>query len=409
MRDLFSEYYTPSDDTFATLWKEATFIFDTNVLLHLYRYTTQTRNDLLQILEQLQDRIWLPHQVGWEFSKNRLAVIEEQNDITRLVSDFDKFIEDKFTKTFVQKYGNRGHFFADLKKIQAIFQQAKEELQDELGRSRDQFPDPVYQDYLIERLDAIVRGKIGSPYSDAELAKLRPEFEERYKNQIPPGYMDAAKNKNQPDNTTSNPANKYGDVILWFQIIDYAKEHKKPIILVVDDVKQDWWQESHGKKHGPKVELRREMQEKAGVLFYMYTADTFLQRAQEFLQVQAQEATIQEIQENIKQETYIRMQQELSRDLALLRFRSNKLSSSYFTKALLQYLKDLKISRQDISVNELYDFMMQNLVVPLPSSIEAGEDKEAEMSAETHSDAVEDEASPSQDNAPDDTEGESEE
>ena len=79
MSDLFREYYRPSDEEFSRLWQEATFVFDTNVLLHLYRYTPSTRNDLLKVIEALQQRIWIPHQVGLEFSRNRVSVITKQN------------------------------------------------------------------------------------------------------------------------------------------------------------------------------------------------------------------------------------------------------------------------------------------------------------------------------------------
>ena len=41
---------------------------------------------------------------------------------------------------------------------------------------------------------------------------------------------------------------KYGDLILWYQIIDKAKESKKPIILISGDVKEDWWLEKNGKR-----------------------------------------------------------------------------------------------------------------------------------------------------------------
>jgi len=95
-------------------------------------------------------------------------------------------------------------------------------------------------------------------------------------------------------------------VIIWFQIIDYAKQEKRPIILVVDDVKEDWWQQVHGRKLGPRIELRQEMQKKADVLFYMYTADNFIQKAQDFLQLQVQKETIEEVRENRIQEAKLR-------------------------------------------------------------------------------------------------------
>ncbi len=326
MRDLFWEYYRPSDEEFSRLWEEAMLVFDTNVLLHLYRYTPGTRNDLIKIIEVLQQRIWLPHQVGLEFSRNRISVIDDQNDIFSLIKVFDTFVEEKFKKYIQQKYGKRGHFFADLNKIQTIFDQTKQALQDELDRARAEYPDPMgHEDMMLEHLDTLLQGRIGPPYPEEKLAQLSGEFERRYKQGTPPGFKDANKNKKQAqqkneadkelssqEDESSNPANKYGDVILWYQLIDYAKQEKRPIILVGDDGKEDWWQRIHGKTLGPRAELRREMREKANVLFYMYNFDNFLKQAQEFLQLQVQKETIEEVRKNRIQEAKLREKRTLA-------------------------------------------------------------------------------------------------
>ncbi len=46
--------------------EQALFVFDTNVLLNLYRYQSGTRDELLNVLAQLSDRIWIPHHVALE-------------------------------------------------------------------------------------------------------------------------------------------------------------------------------------------------------------------------------------------------------------------------------------------------------------------------------------------------------
>lgn len=321
MRDLFSEYYRPSNEEFSRLWREATFVFDANALLHLYRYTPGTRFDLLKVIEALQQRIWIPHQVGWEFSRNRAGIIIEQNQIIDLFKEFCTSIEEKFTKDLVKEYGKRGHFFANLEKIHAIFQKAEQDIEEELQRSRAEYPDPLqHDDAMLQQLDTLLQGRIGPPYSEERLTQLSTEFEKRYKHRVPPGWMDEKKSSQQKKDSTgkdsslqedasNNPANKYGDVILWYQLIDYAKQEKKPIILVEDDRKEDWWQRIHGKTQGPRPELIREMRDKANVQFYMYTFENFLKQANEFLTLQVQEETIQEVRETRIQEAKQRADQ----------------------------------------------------------------------------------------------------
>ena len=56
------------------------FVVDTNVLLNLYRYSRSTRDELLQVLRALEDKLFLPHQVGREFLDRRLTTIRNQRE-----------------------------------------------------------------------------------------------------------------------------------------------------------------------------------------------------------------------------------------------------------------------------------------------------------------------------------------
>ena len=47
MRNAIKEFIEPSDYEKHNLWENAIFVFDTNVLLNLYRYSAKTRNSLL--------------------------------------------------------------------------------------------------------------------------------------------------------------------------------------------------------------------------------------------------------------------------------------------------------------------------------------------------------------------------
>jgi hypothetical protein len=48
------------------------------MIFHLYSYTPETRERFFEILNKLSDRIWIPHQVAYEYQKNRLYVIAAQ-------------------------------------------------------------------------------------------------------------------------------------------------------------------------------------------------------------------------------------------------------------------------------------------------------------------------------------------
>ena len=76
MKSKFFEHYILSDEeSVKSIWGDAILVFDTNVLLNLYRYSENSKNDLLKALEYYKDRLWIPFQIGWEYHNNRLSVI----------------------------------------------------------------------------------------------------------------------------------------------------------------------------------------------------------------------------------------------------------------------------------------------------------------------------------------------
>jgi hypothetical protein len=90
----------------------------------------------------------------------------------------------------------------------------------------------------------------------------------------------------------------YGDLVIWFQIIDFAKEMKRPIILVTSERKEDWWHKVNGQIAYPRSELIGEMREKADVPFYMYRRVEFLEEARKkFTDIVITDQTIVELEQ----------------------------------------------------------------------------------------------------------------
>jgi hypothetical protein len=75
--DGFEGYRTPTDADYRHVLTQGMVVPDTNVLLNLYRYTTQSRADLLAMLSKLDDRLWVPHQVILEFWRTRESVLQD--------------------------------------------------------------------------------------------------------------------------------------------------------------------------------------------------------------------------------------------------------------------------------------------------------------------------------------------
>ncbi|MBD2566847.1 DUF4935 domain-containing protein [Anabaena lutea FACHB-196] len=288
MRDLFPGYYQPTEEEFAELWEKCIFSFDTNVLLHIYRYSPKTRERLFDILQKFQERIWIPHQVAYEIHKNRLTVISDQSGAYKEIQTIlDKnlaigALKDPLFKNF------KRHPFIDVNKIIEDIELVIKKIEDDLQVKKQAHPNYLESDDLWDKLIAIINGKIGQPYIKDKLKEIHKDAEQRFKDSVPPGYEDA-KEKPAPD--------KYGDVVIWRQLIDYAKSEKKSLIFVTDDNKQDWWLKHDRKTVSPRPELVEEMRTEAGVRFYMYSADRFLDYAQKFLNLSEQPEVIEEARE----------------------------------------------------------------------------------------------------------------
>ena len=78
MRSTFRQYFRPTRDELIELWQHGLFSFDASVLLNVYGYSKETREELVTFFENNADRVRLPHQFGLEYSRNRSKVIDKQ-------------------------------------------------------------------------------------------------------------------------------------------------------------------------------------------------------------------------------------------------------------------------------------------------------------------------------------------
>src|ERR1700685_3124664 len=87
----FASYRTVQDADYASLLTSGLVILDTNVLLNLYRYHERTRSELVGVLAQLGDRLWIPHHVMGEFWRRRSTLLQDPKEVEQVVSDLDRY------------------------------------------------------------------------------------------------------------------------------------------------------------------------------------------------------------------------------------------------------------------------------------------------------------------------------
>ncbi|MEH2056631.1 MAG: PIN domain-containing protein [Nostoc sp.] len=296
MRNLFSWRLRPSEADFSKLWENATFVFDTNFLLDLYRVSRPTVEDFLKILEKLQNRIWLPYQVADEFLTRREEIIDsEAASFKKALSALEKWKseQNKFN-SLRGKLNEAGRIVAA--EVDSLFDMQKNYLDavDEVERvfrekinelANAHFPFDADNDSILESILSIFESKVGEPYDEQTLQSLYKEAEDRYKKLQPPGFGDV---KDKGDER------KYGDFILWKQILTFAQRGSVPIVFVTGEKKGDWWIKNNGEIVSPHIELRREFQEYVKQPFWIYRTQRFLEMAKDKLMVEINPRSIEE-------------------------------------------------------------------------------------------------------------------
>ncbi len=294
MRDLFRGYYKPTPEQFAEIWEKCIFSFDANVLLHIYSYTPETRERFFEILKRLNERIWIPHQVAYEYQKNRLYVISDQ---IKTYEEIEIILNKNFYTLKHELFKDyKRHPFLNTQEIVKDLEKAIEEVKSKIKLTQANHPNYLENDDLREVLSNFLDGKVGNPYSEEELENIYQKAEKRFSYKKPPGYKDAKK---------PIPKN-YGDVILWFQLIDYAKIQKKSIIFITDDDKEDWWLKYEGETVEPRPDLIQEILSEVGIedfKFYMYHSDQFIDYAEKFLGLPVQPEAVKEAREIMLQDS----------------------------------------------------------------------------------------------------------
>ena len=290
MRAGFEEYFDLSDEDFKELWESATFVFDTNALLSLFRDKKATSDELIKIMTDLTGRVWIPHQVASEFHKNRLGVIIQNG---RIYSPIRSAIE-VARKSAIEAVGKINQEFKHhpvMSGAEAIsyIEKKFDDFINDINKKEKDSPSRDYYKGVFDKLVSILEGVTGSPYDPERMREILSEGAARCLKKTPPGYIDYEEKKGEED------VRKLGDFIIWRQIIDYSTENKKDIIFITDDVKEDWWRRVKGEMNGPRVERIREFKSITGNGFYMYTRHSFLKRASEYLKLNVSAKTIEDV------------------------------------------------------------------------------------------------------------------
>ena len=285
----FEHFVPPDPDTIRIGITSGLVVLDSNVLLSAYRFAPESRSELLEVLELVGERLWLPHQVGLEFHRNRLKVIAEYDAAYKDAIDtlgqrrkeilpplHDKIRELSNRVALPSK--ERDELLGMLDSSFARLGAALEDLRDGHGVGQPAAPDSIFN-----KISEIFSGKMGSPFSGEDEKVELAEALSRVQNKQPPGYKDA--DKDEP----------HGDYFVWCQALREARKRQSSVlVLVTNDAKEDWYMRLKGQVVMARPELALECASRSGARLVMLPTRLFLSHARKYLEAEVSDETIRQ-------------------------------------------------------------------------------------------------------------------
>ena len=258
INELFVGWYDYSKEEYERILSKSLISFDTNVLLNIYRYSTETSLETLSLFDSIKDRIIFSYYVAEEFTKNRKKVeadslLEYDKYISEIEGRYEALINE------INKIPEKRIF--EKKKLINSINKNKEKTITSISNDKTKKVE-LFNEGLEVKICNLMNNKILSKYSDEDFKKIKEEGIRRIKEQIPPGYMDNQKAEN-------------GDYHIFRSLIDYCKNKKCDLIFVTDDTKEDIFANIHGKKF-PRSELLNEFYTETGHKLVILSVQQFL-------------------------------------------------------------------------------------------------------------------------------------
>lgn len=235
----------------------AVVVVDTNVLLDLYRYVTGPRDKLLRALEEIKERIFIPHQVALEFWRGREGAL---NDVAIRRPPVVEQLTDagENARQSINGWANRVGLGlqerADVVKVIAdAVEEARSTIEQLAAEERSARASDTSEDLILDRIVELCDGRVGEVPDVNILNERKEEGLRRAESGEPPGYRDK---KKDPDRVV-------GDYLLWCESMDEACARNSDLVFVTRDTKEDWWTIVNGEPIGPRLELTEEFWRKS--------------------------------------------------------------------------------------------------------------------------------------------------
>jgi hypothetical protein len=283
----FEAYRTVTQEEYRSLLTSGLVVLDANALLNLYRYNVKTRDDFIEMLANIRERLWVPHQAMYEFWRGRSSVIGSRSreiegiidGILRNRSNLEKGIH-----TWSGRVGLPPEKTAEIiGTVESAVDDVAEKIRATSNDTALENAEDTAKDPVITALSTILETNVGYPLTADELRKAKAEAMKRIADHAPPGWKYARKREN-PE----------GDYIVWFEALQEARRRGVDVLFVTDDTKDDWWRKEGEEVKGPLPELVYEMRVVANVGLFMLRPGSLLAHAGDALGLGISKESVQD-------------------------------------------------------------------------------------------------------------------
>lgn len=314
----FMHYVVPPSEVVALAFSSGLIVLDANVLLDLYKFAADSRTELLSVIERFRDRIWIPHQVGEEFYRNRIKVMADIHAGYSVLLGHLRKMQPKIIDEIsgrINQLDNqvllRGEKAGLLRLLDSVLSPMMEAV--EALAAKHKLGGSYADDPILKKLETLLHGRIGQPFTEDLEAYLK-EAERRIEANEPPGYKDSDKNS------------AHGDYFAWAQTLNHAKSVKcAALLFVTSDKKEDWYREINGQLVSARPELALEARTMAGCHLVMMSAADFLRQSQEYAHVDVSDETIREAEDLTRQRGARKRIDQLRAELSMVAARRDDL------------------------------------------------------------------------------------
>lgn len=275
-------------------FQKSTIVFDTNILIKIYKLKEETREELFKILEnpKINKRLYIPHQILLEFFLKRKDLLKKADGFETKLSEkiatnlnnqilSNICVKKKWTGGFENCFLANEDICAELcelditKHINAI----KSEYEKVISKYKKN-KITLNQDPILDRLSKIFENKIGK--------EIKPKGYNEIKNEVIIKKFSGLPYAGWKDSNKSN-GNEYGDFIVWKDLID--NDFEDGVIYVTEEKKSDWVDENENMKLYLKIEYKKATNGKINIINF----ENFMKRISSIYKVLLNENTLEDL------------------------------------------------------------------------------------------------------------------